>query len=160
MIWGCFQNVWKGHFLRPLRSKDVQGWILRLKPQNFLASSEISTQKTTTGLCMSIGYKVLIGLSFLLFLKLRLILVSNGKKKYQSQIFQNFGTICYAVVCLTFLRLTARFLKLSKRFWCCSLKIQPWKPFELNGLKNCRSNILKVASINAFVPKIHGSYEL
>ena len=32
-------SKWVEPFLRPLRSKDVRGWILRLRPQNFLESS-------------------------------------------------------------------------------------------------------------------------
>ena len=58
------------------------------------------------------------------------------KKKYQSQINQNFGTVCYTEVCLTFLKLAAKFSELSKKFQGRSLKVLPWSSFDLKGLKN------------------------
>ena len=58
------------------------------------------------------------------------------KERYQSQINQNFGTICHTEVCLTFSRLAAKLSELSKKFRGHSFKIQPQMSFDLNGLKN------------------------
>ena len=80
------------------------------------------------------GYKVLIYLSFLLFLKDFLLQVMQ-KERYQSQINQNFMTICHAEVCLTFSRLAVKLSEMIAKFWGCSLKIQHWLSFDHNGLK-------------------------
>ena len=47
------------------------------------------------------------------------------KERYQSQINQNFGTICHTEVCLTFSMLAAKLSKMIAKFRGCSLKIQP-----------------------------------
>ena len=79
------------------------------------------------------------------------------KERYQSEINQSFGTICHTEVCLTFLRLAVKLSELFNKFQGHSLKIQPQKSFNLNGLTNGPS---KHFEINAFVPKVDGSYEL
>ena len=61
------------------------------------------------------------------------------KERYQSQINQNFGTICHTEVCLTFLRLTAKLSEMITKFRGRSLKIQHRLSFDLNGLKNVPS---------------------
>ena len=63
---------------------------------------------------MTNGSKVLIlfFVSFLLFLKEE----EMQKERYQSQIDQNFGTVCHTEVCLTFLRLAAELSELAKIF--------------------------------------------
>ena len=55
---------------------------------------------------MTNGSKVLIYLSFLLLLK-DLLLYGMQKEKYESQINQNFATVCHTEVFLTFPRLAA-----------------------------------------------------
>ena len=58
------------------------------------------------------------------------------KERYQSQINQNFGTICHTEVYLTFSRLAAKLSELITKFQGRSLKVQPRLSFDLNGLKN------------------------
>ena len=61
-----------GLFLRPLRSKEVGGWILRLLPQNILASSESSAANLKKVKQTSVWQtvpKFLFFCLFLLFLK-------------------------------------------------------------------------------------------
>ena len=58
------------------------------------------------------------------------------KERYQSQINQNFGTICHTAVCLTFSRLTAKLSEMITKSRGHSLKIQNRSSFALNGLKN------------------------
>ena len=58
------------------------------------------------------------------------------KERYQSQINQNFGTVCHTEVCLTFLRLAAKLSEMIAKFRGHSLKIQPRSSFDLNGLNN------------------------
>ena len=58
------------------------------------------------------------------------------KERYQSQINQNFATICHTEVCLSFSRLAAKLSEIITRFWDCNLKIQHPTSFDLNGLKN------------------------
>ena len=58
------------------------------------------------------------------------------KERYQSQINQNFGTVCHTEVCLTFWRLAAKLSELAKKIPGRSLKIQPLTFFDINGLKN------------------------
>ena len=79
--------------------------------------------------------KAQIYLSFLLFLK-DLLLYLMQKERYQSQINQNFGTVCHTEVCLTFSRLAAKLSEMIAKFRGRSLKIQPRLSFDLNGLKN------------------------
>ena len=58
------------------------------------------------------------------------------KERYQSQINQNFGTICHTEVCLTFSRLAAKLSEMITKFRGRSLKIQHRSSFDLNSLKN------------------------
>ena len=58
------------------------------------------------------------------------------KERYQSQINQNFETICHTEVCLTFSRLAAKLSEMIAKFRGHSLKIQPRSSFDLNGLNN------------------------
>ena len=58
------------------------------------------------------------------------------KEGYQSQINQNFGTVCHTEVCLTFLRLGAKISGTIAKFRGRSLKIQHRSSFDLNDLKN------------------------
>ena len=58
------------------------------------------------------------------------------KERYQSQINQNFGTVCHTEVCLTFSRLAAKLSEMIAKFRGRSLKIQHQLSFDLNGLKN------------------------
>ena len=60
---------------------------------------------------------------FICLIPQRLTLVSKYcKKRYQSQINQNFWTVFHTGVCFTFSRLAA---KMIAKFWGRSLKIQP-----------------------------------
>ena len=70
-------------FLRPLRSKDVRCWILNievttLKICNHFWKFGCQPRKNKAVLCRTNGCKVVIYLSFLLFL---FVLVSNAKRK-------------------------------------------------------------------------------
>ena len=65
------------------------------------------------------------------------------KERYQSQINQNFGTICHTEVCLTFSRLAAKLSEMITKFWGCNLKIQHRSSFDLNGLKNGSAKYFK-----------------
>jgi hypothetical protein len=58
------------------------------------------------------------------------------KERYQSQINQNFETICHTEVCLTFSRLAAKLSEMIAKFLGRSLKIQHRSSFDLNGLEN------------------------
>ena len=58
------------------------------------------------------------------------------KERHQSQINQNFGTVCHTEVCLTFSRLAAKISEIFTNFRGCNLKIQHQTSFDLNGLKN------------------------
>ena len=58
------------------------------------------------------------------------------KERYQSQINQNYGTVCHTEVCLTFSRLGAKFSGTIAKFQGRSLKIQHQLSFDLNNLKN------------------------
>ena len=58
------------------------------------------------------------------------------KERYQSQINQNFGTVCHTEVFLTFSRLAAKLSEMIAKFRGCRLKIQPRPSIDLNGLKN------------------------
>ena len=80
---------------------------------------------------MTNGSKVLIYLSFLLFLKEE----EMQKERYQSQIDQNFGTVCHTEVRPTFSRLVAKFSEMITKFQGCSLKIQHKSSFNLNDLE-------------------------
>ena len=65
------------------------------------------------------------------------------KERYQSQINQNFGTVCHTEVCLTFSRLATKLSEIIAKFRGCNLKIQHWTSFDLNGLKNSSAKYLK-----------------
>ena len=65
------------------------------------------------------------------------------KERCQSQINQNFGTVCHTEVCLTLSRLAAKLSEIITKFQGHSLKIQPRLSFDLNGLKNGPSKHLK-----------------
>jgi hypothetical protein len=65
--------------------------------------------------CMTNDSKVLIYLSFLLFLRDLLFEVMQ-KERYQSQINQNFGTVCQEKSALHFLRLAAKLLEMITKF--------------------------------------------
>jgi hypothetical protein len=58
------------------------------------------------------------------------------KERYQSQINQNFGTVCHTEVCLTFLRLAAKLSEMIAKYRGRSLKIQHPSSFDLNGPEN------------------------
>ena len=58
------------------------------------------------------------------------------KEKYQSQINQNFGTVCHTEVCLTFSRLAAKLSEMIEKFRGRNLNDLRSQPFDLNGLKN------------------------
>ena len=58
------------------------------------------------------------------------------KERYQSEINQNFGTVCHTEVCLTFSRLAAKLSEMITKFQGHSLKIQPPSSYDLNSLKN------------------------
>ena len=59
------------------------------------------------------------------------------EERYQSQINQNFETVCHTEVCFPFSRLAAKLSEMIAKFWGRSLKIQSGLSFDLNGLKNC-----------------------
>ena len=65
------------------------------------------------------------------------------KERYQSEMNQNFGTVCHTEVCLTFSRLAAKLSGMIAKFRGCSLEIQNGLSFDLNGLKNGPSLHLK-----------------
>ena len=77
--------------------------------------------------------------------------------KFQLELF-----IVCTEVCHTFSRLAANLSEMVTIFGSHRLKIKHRLSFDLNGLKNSPSlhfkNNLKL--LNAFVPKIDGSYEL
>ena len=56
-------------------------------------------------------------------------------ERYQSQINQNFKTVCHAEACLTFSRLAAKISETIDKFQGRSLKIQHPSSFDLSGLK-------------------------
>ena len=58
------------------------------------------------------------------------------KEIYQSQINQNFGTVCHTEDCLTFSRLAAKLSEIITNFRGRNLKIQHRMSFDLNGPKN------------------------
>ena len=56
------------------------------------------------------------------------------KERCQSQINQNFGTVCYTEVCLTISRLAAKLSALAKKFWGHRVCIQYLlTPFDLKS---------------------------
>ena len=55
------------------------------------------------------------------------------KERYQSQINQNFGTICHTEVCLTFSRLAAKLSEMIAKFRGRNLKIEHRKSFDLKN---------------------------
>ena len=65
------------------------------------------------------------------------------RKSYQSQMNQNFGTICHTEICPTFLRLAAKLSEIITKFRSRSLKIQHESSFDLNGLKNGHTKYFK-----------------
>ena len=119
LIWDFFHCL-EGLFLRPLRSKDVQGWILRLRPPNFLASSENLAPLYDKRYQSS---------DFLSFFS------SKTCKKSNKSELRNL----LSYICLTFSRLVATLSDRVKQFRGWSLKIQPWTSFDLNGLKKSPS---------------------
>ena len=68
------------------------------------------------------------------------------KERYQSQINQNFGTVCHTEVCLTFSRLPAKLSEMITKFWGCSLKIQLDCPLTSRASKTALPYISKIAS--------------
>ena len=67
------------------------------------------------------------------------------KERHQSQINQNFGTICHTEVCLTFLRFTAKLSEL-KIFEMAASYFNREHPLTSRASKTALQNILKVAS--------------
>ena len=66
------------------------------------------------------------------------------KERYQSQINQNFETVCHTEVCLTFSRLAAKLSEMITKFQGRSLKIQHRLSFDLkNGPTKHFENSLK-----------------
>jgi hypothetical protein len=58
------------------------------------------------------------------------------KERYQSQINQNFETVCHTEACLTVSRWAAKLSEMITKFGGRILKIQHRSSFDLNGLKN------------------------
>ena len=83
------------------------------------------------------------------------------KERYQSEINQNFGTVCHTEVCLTFSRLAAKLSELSKKIQGHSLIIRPQTSFDLNGLKNGPSKHFErsLKSMHLFQRLLGGTYE-
>ena len=61
----------------------------------------------------------------------------------QSQINQNFGTICHTEICLTSSRLAAKLSEMIAKFRGRSLKIQHWSSFDLNDLERPKWELKK-----------------
>ena len=124
MYW--FSKSLEGPFLRPLRSKDIWGWMLRLWPQNFLSSCEslaINFKKVRQTSVWQIFPKIWF-FFFFLIVHQRLITVRNISKSNKSGLWNHF------------LRLAAKVSELPKKFQGNSFKIQPRTSSDLNGLKH------------------------
>ena len=65
-----------------------------------------------------------------------IVLQVMQKERYQSQINQNFRTVCHTEDCLTFSRLAAKLSEMITNFWGRNLEIQHRTSFDINGLKN------------------------
>ena len=128
-----FLKYLAGPFLRPLRSKNFRGWILRLQPRNFAIISSLRQMVTKSDLFD-------FDISF--FALLTWVSLWGTIKKNQ-----NFGTVCHTEDCLTFSRLAAKLSEMITNFWCRNLKIQHQTSFDLNGLKKALPYILKIASV-------------
>jgi hypothetical protein len=83
--------------------------------------------------------------SFLLFLK-DLLLKVMQKERYQSQIYQNFETVCHTEVCLTFSRFAAKLLEIIAKYRGRNLKIPHQCPLTSMASKTAWPNISKIAS--------------
>ena len=83
-----FLECLKGPFLRPLISKDIRGWILRLSLQKSLTNSE-RLAANVEKVCMTNGYKVLFYLTLISFFArlTRVSLWSTIKKSNQSELW-------------------------------------------------------------------------
>ena len=68
------------------------------------------------------------------------------KERHQSEINQNFGTVCHAEVCLTFSRLSAKLSGMIAKFRGRSLKIQHRSSIDLNASKTALPCISKIVS--------------
>ena len=81
------------------------------------------------------------------------------KERYQSQINQNFGTVCHTgEVCLTFSRLAAKLSEMITKFGGHSLKIQHQSSFDLYDLKNGMHKYFE-NSLKSMQIYIDGRYE-
>ena len=123
-------------FLRPLRSKTIQCWILRLQLWNFTIISESLAANLEKVRQMSVWQTVpkfwFIWLWYLSFCITYVSLCGTTKK----QKIQNFGTVCHTEVCITFLRLAAELSELAKKIMKLQPQVQPRTSFDPNGLKN------------------------
>ena len=133
LIWGYFCNM-RGRAVD--EAIEVKGW-LRLNLE--AVTSKFCKQfwnfgcqprKCKINLCMTNGSKFLINLTLISFF-LHYVVFEEQQKR---QAHQNSGTVC-----LTFSRLAAKLSEMMTKFQGRSLKIQPWSPFDLNGLKNSPS---------------------
>ena len=126
---------------------NVEFWGCGLKFCNNFWKFGCQPQKSKANLWTTEGSKDLIYLSFLLF-----------PKDLQSQIKQNFKTVYHKKICLTFLSLAAKLSEITTKFQGCSLKIEHWSSFDLNGLKNGPSlHFKKYPQINALCQRLMGA---
>ena len=159
----------KGPFLRPLRSKDVQGWILRLRPWIFLDSSEdLATnlkkvKQTSESNGKWLQSSDLFDIDIFLFALLTWVsLWGTIKKTKKIKTLEPFVVQRSALLFWSWQR---NFLSYLKKFKVAALKFKPWTSFDLNGLKKGPSKHFEISlksrstQINAYGLKIDGRYE-
>jgi hypothetical protein len=101
------------------------GWILRLRPRNFAIVPESLARKGKVDL----WWQTVPKFWFILLCYISFCITYNMStakfEMQQSQINQNFGTVCHTEDCLTFLRWGAKLLGTIAKVRGRSLKIQP-----------------------------------
>jgi hypothetical protein len=78
------------------------------------------------------------------------------KEIYQSQINQNFGSVCYTKVCLTFLRLATKLSEMITKFEAVASKFninRPLTSMASMASKTASTNVFKLASIQCISSK-------
>ena len=147
-----FNNTFPVRFKNPWTDKQCQEVVFKTLSFNSLWS-KITLEKSMDygrpmkpffhrnpkllGFCRQIGQMNSEAFG-VLFLKGLLLWVMQ-KERYSSQINQNFGTICLTEVCLTFSRLAAKRLEVSKKI----SRSQPQNSTSMAS-KTALPNILKV----------------
>jgi hypothetical protein len=75
------------------------------------------------------------------------------KERYQNQINQNFGSVCYTKVCLTFLRLATKLSEMITKFEAVASKYNINRPLTSMASKTASTNVFKLASIQCISSK-------